>query len=65
MEGLEEKVARTEARRNEFLDEEMRIRFLENKYGRAGRYPAYPEHGVSVPKEDRIPHLAERLGRYG
>ena len=43
----------------------MRIRFLENKYGRAGRYPAYPEHGVSVPKEDRIPHLAERLGRYG
>jgi hypothetical protein len=65
MEGLTEKVARTEARRQEFLQEEMRIRFLDNKFGRAGHYPAYPVHAVAVPYEDRIPHLADRLGKYG
>ena len=65
MEGLDEKVERTEARRNAYIDEEMRIRYLENKFGRAGRFPAYPEVGVRVPYEDRIPHLADRLGKYG
>lgn len=58
-------MARTEQRRNDFLDTETHIRFLENKFGRAGRFPAYPEYGVSVPYEDRVPHLADRLGKYG
>jgi len=34
------------------------------KYGRTGRFPAYPWYGNEVPDELRIPHTADRLGSY-
>lgn len=61
---LDSKVAKIEALREAGKPEEIRIRNLENKYGRTGRHPAYPWYGEEVPFEDRIPHLADRLGKY-
>lgn len=61
---LDSKVAKIEALREAGKPEEIRIRNLTNKYGRTGRHPAYPWYGNEVPFEDRIPHLADRLGKY-
>ncbi|CAG9318271.1 unnamed protein product [Blepharisma stoltei] len=61
---LDSSVAKIEALREAGKPEEIRIRNLPNKYGRAGRFPAYPWYGQAVPSEDKYPHLAERLGNY-
>lgn len=61
---LDAKVAKIEALREAGRPEEIRIKNLENKYGRTGRHPAYPWYGEEVAHEDRLPHLADRLGKY-
>jgi hypothetical protein len=62
---LDAKVANIEALREAGRPEEIRIKDLPNKYGRTGRFAAYPWYGKFVKPEDRIPHLADRLGTYG
>lgn len=61
---LDSKVAKIEALREAGRPEEIRIRNLENKYGRTGRHPAYPWYGMEIPYEDKIPHLSDRLGSF-
>ena len=62
---LDEKIAKIEGLREAGRPEEIRIKNLPMKYGRAGRHPAYPWYGEQVAYEDRVPHLADRLGKYG
>lgn len=61
---LDSKVAKIEALRQAGKPIEDKFRNMEMKYGRTGRHPAYPWHGQAVPYEDRIPHLADRIGSY-
>ena len=61
---LDSNVAKIEALREAGRPEEVRIRNLENKYGRTGRFPAYPWYGKEIPHEDKFPHLADRLGNF-
>lgn len=61
---LDKNVATIEGLREAGRPEEIRIKDLPMKYGRTGRHPAYPWYGEQVPHEDRVPYLADRLGKY-
>ena len=61
---LDAKVANIEALREAGRPEEERIKNLPQKYGRAGRHPGYQWYGSYVKPEDKIPHVADRLGKY-
>jgi hypothetical protein len=61
---LDAKVAKIEGLREAGRPEEIRIKNLDMKYGRTGRHPAYPWYGSEVAYADRLPHLADRLGKY-
>ena len=59
---LDAKVAKIEGLREAGKSEEIRIKNLENKYGRTGRHPAYPWYGQEVAQSDRLPHLTDCFG---
>ena len=61
---LDSKIAKIEGLREAGRPEEIRIKNLSMKYGRVGRHPGYPWYGEAVAQEDRIPYLADRLGKY-
>jgi hypothetical protein len=61
---LDSKIANIEALREAGRPEEIRIKNLPMKYGRAGRHPAYPWYGSSVAYHEKVPYLADRLGSY-
>ena len=61
---LDSKVAKIEGLREAGRPEEIRIKNLPMKYGRTGRHPAYPWYGEAVAPADRVPYLADRLGKY-
>jgi hypothetical protein len=61
---LDSSIAKIEALREAGRPEEVRIKNLHMKYGRAGRHPGYQWYGNAVAPEDKVPHLADRLGKY-
>jgi hypothetical protein len=61
---LDRNIAKIETLRAKARPVEEKFQNMEMKYGRAGRFPAYPEFGEAVPYEYRYPHLAEKLGSY-
>jgi hypothetical protein len=61
---LDENVSKIEALRDKARPAEEKFRDMEVKYGRTGKFPAYPVHGVAVDYEHRFPHTDERLGKY-
>lgn len=61
---LDAKVANIEALREAARPEEERVKNLPQKYGRAGRHPGYQWYGAYVKEDDKLPHVADRLGKY-
>lgn len=61
---LDLSITKIEALREAGRPEEIRIKNLPNKYGRVGRFAAYPWFGKYVEDQDKYPHTADRLGKY-